>query len=294
MSDRDDEPEAVIQVKRWFRRAGGFKTASESDPYSKQQNEVLHQIPKILTVGMALDLVWAMDAHHRETLTGGASLNKALAIIRSPLSRFPVSETSLRSTWSCYKPAAHLCAGFAVAYRQAREGDSGEIDERMKNAYVEQLHVMVSLIAAYQRFATGFIPHGQRRPLIGPKEMWLLRGIEGDRSFVPRPCNQSCSPWPKRTERRGIPPEVRLLQRRFAAVARVSHLSENSSHPARLPRVAEERRNDRCQQRRGRDELRESERFTAHRWISHPGAATAKSRGLAETSPTSRSERLSR
>jgi hypothetical protein len=187
MSDRDDEPEAVMQVKRWFRRAGGFKTASESDPYRKQQDEVLHQIPKMLTVGMALDLVWAMDAHHREALKGGASLNKALAIIRSPLSRFPISETSLRSAWSCYKPAAHLCAGFAVAIRQAREGDPDEIDERMKNAYVEQLHVMVSLIAAYQRFATGFIPHGQRRPLIGPKEIWLLRGIEGDRSFVPPP-----------------------------------------------------------------------------------------------------------
>jgi hypothetical protein len=48
MSDRDDEPEARSQVKGWFRRAGGFKTASESDPYSKQQNDVLCQIPKIL------------------------------------------------------------------------------------------------------------------------------------------------------------------------------------------------------------------------------------------------------
>ena len=187
MSDRDDEPEAVIQVRRWFLRAGGFKTASKSNSYRKQQNEVLHQIPKMLTVGMALDLVWAMDAHHRETLTGGASLNKALAIIRSPLSRFPISETSLRSAWSRYKPVAHLCAGFAVAFQQAREEGPDEIDERMKNAYVEQLHVMVSLIAAYQRFATGFIPHGQRQPLIGPKEIWSLRGIEAHESFVPPP-----------------------------------------------------------------------------------------------------------
>ena len=142
MSDGDDEPEARSQVKSWFRRAGGFKTASELDPYTKQQNDMLRQIPKMLSVGIALDLVWAMHAHHRETLTGGASLNKALAIIRSPLSRFSISETSLRSTWSYYKPAAHLCAGFAVAFRQSREGDPDEIDERMKNSYVEQLHVM--------------------------------------------------------------------------------------------------------------------------------------------------------
>jgi hypothetical protein len=41
MSDRDDEPEAHSLVKGWFRRAGGFKTASESDPYSKQQKDML-------------------------------------------------------------------------------------------------------------------------------------------------------------------------------------------------------------------------------------------------------------
>jgi hypothetical protein len=188
MSDRNDEPEAVSQVRRWFRRAGGFKTASESDPYRKQQDEALHQIPKMLTVGMALDLVWAMDAHHRETLRpGGASLNKALAILRSPLSRFSISETNLRSAWSRYKPVAHLCAAFAVAFQEAREGDPDAIDERMKNAYVEQLDVMVALIAGYQRFAIGFIPHGQSKPLIGPTEIWLLRDIEGDRSFVPPP-----------------------------------------------------------------------------------------------------------
>ena len=32
MSDPDDELEARLQVKGWFRRAGGFKTASETDP----------------------------------------------------------------------------------------------------------------------------------------------------------------------------------------------------------------------------------------------------------------------
>src|SRR4051794_15379642 len=72
MSGPDDEPEARSQVKNWFRQVGGFKTASEKDPYSRQQNDLLRQIPKMLIVGMALDLVWAMDAHHRETLAGGA------------------------------------------------------------------------------------------------------------------------------------------------------------------------------------------------------------------------------
>lgn len=187
MSDRDDEPEARSQVKGWFRRAGGFKTASESDPYSKQQNDVLRQIPKILNVGMVLDLVWAMDAHHRETLPGGASLNKALAILRDPRWRVPISETSLRAAWSRYKPAAHLCATFSLAFRQAKREDPDELDERMKSAYHEELDVTLSVAAAYQRFAIGFKPHGQDQPLLDPKETWLLRGIEADEAFVPPP-----------------------------------------------------------------------------------------------------------
>jgi hypothetical protein len=187
MRDRNDDPEAVAQVKAWFRQAGSFKTASEADPYVKQQTGLLRQVPKIINVGMALDLVWAMDAHHRAILPGGASLNKALAIIRSPLWPFSASETSLRSAWSRYKPVAHLCAGFAVAYKEARDGDPDEIDERMKNAYVEQLHVMLSLIASYQRFATDFIPYGQSQPLLDPNNTWLIRGIEADKSFVPPP-----------------------------------------------------------------------------------------------------------
>src|SRR6516164_7760582 len=51
MSDKDDEPEALAQVKTWFKQAGGFKTASHSDPYEKQQDSVLKQLPHILAVG---------------------------------------------------------------------------------------------------------------------------------------------------------------------------------------------------------------------------------------------------
>ena len=187
MSDRDDEPEARSLVRGWLRRAGGFRTASEKDSYSKQQNDVLRQIPKMLNVGMALDLVWAMDAHHRETLTGGASFNKALAILRGPMSDFPVSETSLRAAWSRYKPVAHLCAAFSLAFREALREDPDELDERMKSAYHEELDVTLSVAAAYQRFAISFTPHGQDQPLLDPQEIWSLRGIEAHESFVSPP-----------------------------------------------------------------------------------------------------------
>ena len=187
MSDHDDEPEALSLVKAWFRRAGLFKTASASDPYEKQQKGVLRELPKIISVGMALDLVWAMDKHHQRTLSGGASLNKALAIIRSPLSRFLISETSLRKAWSRYKPVAHLCAGFSFAFEVARRESPDGLDEWVECAYHEDLHVTLSVVAAYQRFATCFRPHGQSQPLLDPKEIWLLRGIEADESFFPPP-----------------------------------------------------------------------------------------------------------
>src|ERR1700730_2384317 len=137
---------------------------------------------------MALDLVSAMDSHHQGTLSGGASLNKALAIIRSPLSRFLISETSLRNEWSRYKPMAHLCAGFSFAFEVARRESPDGVDEWTKCAYHEELHVTLRVVAAYQRLATGFRPDGQSRPLLTPQETWLLLGIEAVQS--------SCSPTP--------------------------------------------------------------------------------------------------
>jgi hypothetical protein len=187
MSDRDDELEARLQVKDWFRRAGSFTTASESDPYSKQQTAMLQQIPKMLTVGLALDLVWAMDVHHLG-LPGGASLNKALAILQHPICGFPTSERGLRTAWSRYKPVVHLCAAFRFAFEEARrKGAPDELDERMKCAYHEGLEETLSIAATYQRFGAGFMPQGQRRPLLDPEEIWLLRGIEAHESFVPEP-----------------------------------------------------------------------------------------------------------
>lgn len=140
-----------------------------------------------MTVGIALDLVWAMDVHHQAALRGGASLNKAFAIILNPVSRFQISEASLRSAWSHYRPVAHMCAVFSLAFQQASLEGSDGLDERMKVAFHEELDVTLSLMAAYQCFATGFIPHGQDQPLLDPREIWVLRGIEADSSFVPSP-----------------------------------------------------------------------------------------------------------
>ena len=187
MSDKDDEPEALAQVKTWFKQAGGFKTASHSDPYEKQQDSVLKQLPHILAVGTALHLVWSMEAHHRTQLAGGASLSKAISIIREYPVLSRMSERNLWMAWSRYNSAAHLCAVFTLVFHEAFQGPVGEVDERLKTAYDQNLHITLSLAAAYERFASSFKPHGNESPLLDPEEIWRLHGIQPDETFVPPP-----------------------------------------------------------------------------------------------------------
>jgi hypothetical protein len=194
MSDENDEPEALAQVNSWFSRSGGFKTASCSDPYDKQQRAFLKQLPQILAAGAALHLVWAMDLHHRTQLTGGASLNKAIAImLKYPVWPDSLSERSIRSAWSRRKSVAPLCAAYAQVFIGALRTRSGEIEERhqieklLQIAYVEGLPLTLALAASYERFGSSFRPHGNDRPLLDLKTIWQLRGVEADETFVPRP-----------------------------------------------------------------------------------------------------------
>ena len=194
MRGRDDEPEALAQVRLWFRKAGGFNTGCRSDPYEKQQTAFLRQLPQILVAGTALHLVWAMDVHHRDQLTGGASLNKAIAImLQYPVWPESLSERSIRSAWSHRKSVAGLCAAYALVFIDALRTPSGEfeelrkIEERQKIAYDENLHLTLALAAAYERFGSSFRPHGNDRPLLDPKKIWQLRGVEADETFVPPP-----------------------------------------------------------------------------------------------------------
>jgi hypothetical protein len=188
MSDQDDEPEAVSQVKFWFLRSGGFKTASRSDPYDRQQRLFLKQFSQIISAGSALHLIWAMDAHHSSQLRGGSSLSKAIAVMqRYPAWLSNLSERGLWGAWSYYKSAAALCAAFTSAIHEAFRGPPGDIDERLTIAYVQNLDLTLALAAAYERFGSAFRPHGNEHPLLAPAEIWQLREIAADEAFLPPP-----------------------------------------------------------------------------------------------------------
>jgi hypothetical protein len=135
-----------------------------------------------------------MDLHHRTQLTGEASLNKAIAIMRQyPVWPDSLSERSIRSAWSCRKSVAPLCAAYALVFNEALCTPSGEveerhkIEERQKIAYGEDLHLTLALAAAYERFGSSFTPHGDGPPLLDPNKIWQLRGVEADATFVPPP-----------------------------------------------------------------------------------------------------------
>jgi hypothetical protein len=100
MSDEGDEPEAKRQVRRWFRQAGEHRVAAESQPYNDQQADAGNQVPRILAVGSLLALIWMMDAHHRNELAGGASLNKAVALFSEYPLFAPMADRALRTYWS--------------------------------------------------------------------------------------------------------------------------------------------------------------------------------------------------
>ena len=132
MSDQDDEPEALRQVRMWFKQAGKFKTASQADPYTKQQQAALRRVPGIFAVGTLLHFIWAINAHHQDHLAGGASLNKAVALYAEFPYLAPMSSRMLWKLWSQYKGVAHLCAAFMCKFRSFRQAISVQTGRRFR------------------------------------------------------------------------------------------------------------------------------------------------------------------
>jgi hypothetical protein len=186
MRDAGDEPEALRLAKRWFRKGGGFKTDDQAERYHKQQDRALNVLlSRIFPVGTILHFIWAMDLHHSQELVGGASVNKAIAIIRASPSPYEgVSERTLRTAWERHKSAAHICAAFALIFNESGPTLT-EKDEALKTAAAEKLHTTLGLVAAYQRFVTTFVPHGSKRGLLDPAWAWMLCGVEADDAFIP-------------------------------------------------------------------------------------------------------------
>jgi hypothetical protein len=160
---------------------GRFKTASEADPYSRQQLVAGRQVPSLLMVGDILGYVWAMDVHHKTVLAGGASVTKAIAAACA-CAEPSVSERTLWAAWRRYRLVAHFCAAFTFRYH---ESDPACFDECMKTAFDEMLRGTLAIAASFQRFGVGFLPHGSKAPLLDPADIWMLHGVEPIDGLLP-------------------------------------------------------------------------------------------------------------
>jgi hypothetical protein len=179
---KKDEKEVEGRAWARWKKMGGMKTSRRAEPYLKQQLIARRQVPSILMVGEMLSDVWTMALHHETELTGGASISKAIAVLQAR--GVAASERTFWSAWGRYSPAAHFCAAFAFRYNNA---DPSRLDEDMKIAFDEELHVTLAIAASFQRFGTSFKPHGADRPLLDPANIWTLQAIEPLEGFLPSP-----------------------------------------------------------------------------------------------------------
>jgi hypothetical protein len=177
----DDKEVEGRALARW-KKMGGFKTNRRAEPYLKQQRTAQRQVPSILMVGDLLSDVWAMALHHETALTGGASISKAIAVLRARGAT--VSDGTFWAAWRKYSAAAHFCAAFAHRHHYA---SPLSLDEDMKFAFDEELHVTLAIAASCQHFGTTFKPHGADKPLLDPANIWTLQAIEPLEGFLPPP-----------------------------------------------------------------------------------------------------------
>ena len=143
----------------------------------------------IVYTGKIIALVGSIDQHHGGF---GASVNKAIHILcetegnqkpnmpASQQSGFPgVYESSLKKAWAKFKPVAHLCAAYITTethyYEKQLSRDFWEYWKEPPAFYQDEIFQAFCILAkSVERFATSFVPHSQRQPLISKEEVFAL------------------------------------------------------------------------------------------------------------------------
>jgi hypothetical protein len=143
----------------------------------------------IVYAGKLLCLIGSIAQHYPNA---GASLNKAIDILcrtegndkeRMKSFRscgFPaVYESSLKKAWSRFKPVAHLCAAYVTTethfYEQEISRDFWEYWEQPPAFYDDEVFAAFCVLAkSAEKFATAFLPRGQRQALISKEQMFSL------------------------------------------------------------------------------------------------------------------------
>lgn len=195
-------PRALASPAAWLRNrifddflkpAGGTHSGALALTGSPSAEELKSEWTRrwwpIIYTGKLIALIGSIDQHQSEV---GASVNKAIHILCQTegndkqrmlafkQSGFPgVYESSLKKAWTRFRPVAHLCAAYVTTethyYERQLSRDFWEYWKEPPAFYQDEVFEVFCLLAkSVERFATSFLPRGQRQPLISKDEIFAL------------------------------------------------------------------------------------------------------------------------
>ncbi|MEO5376000.1 MAG: hypothetical protein H7840_17380 [Alphaproteobacteria bacterium] len=171
--------EAIVQP--FINEAGGNATLANAPGVDALNKAVEKAWPKWRWVGQILQYIVAIE----QTQQGTGSVHKAVFLIEknSKLLNKKGQQLSIRTrimdAWREYKSVSHLCSAIlhlTDAEVYLRNSEDEFKDERIDSWFPFKggLHVTLAHARDFQLFATTFVPHGQKKPLLEPATLWCL------------------------------------------------------------------------------------------------------------------------
>jgi hypothetical protein len=168
-----------IAYERLFKKNGGYKALSESEPFSKILAFAKKTAKDWGIIGEIVRVIMALDFYHSDVIKGGASLKKAYYIlVHSPVyqGKFHINnEKCLEKLWGKYRGVAHLCAShlfcsplFEIAYPKVFQRFFDDSPHTR-----EHLDQFLSGALSYQNWLTTYCPHGSKgKPLVDSEDLF--------------------------------------------------------------------------------------------------------------------------
>jgi hypothetical protein len=180
-------------AERHFRPHGGFRVVANSPAIEALNCEIATKSKQTLAVGQLLYVIRCMAEYHSE-IKGGASLSKAVEVMEACIDAKGAlrNRSGLMAAWSEFKCVAHVCAALTETHAKAHK-HGGAFAKAISEggAFFAGLGWTLAVAHDYQQFMTGFIPHGQPKPLVSIEEALtlpagvVLRTVKGSTGALP-------------------------------------------------------------------------------------------------------------
>lgn len=164
--------ETAENRKQWLDRHGGLSALATNGGMRAIKTHVESTLEAVFWTGRLGTLIYNLDGAHKDSIRGGASLNKAVGLIAKTGGP---KEDTLKAAWRKYSSVAHIIS--ALDYWRFSQKLEDSFDEPGDLFAPARYMTASTLFVArfYQEFFTNFVPrHGRKLPLIDPSEIWSL------------------------------------------------------------------------------------------------------------------------